>query len=68
MRATLARAGAAPSHVVDTTVWLPDVNDAAAMERAYRETFPATPPARIVVGSRLVAKDARVEIAMTAML
>ena len=68
MRDTLARAGAEPAHVVDTTVWLPDVADFAAMDRAYREMFPATPPARIAVGSGLVAKDARVEIAMTAIV
>lgn len=65
-RAALARAGATPADVVETTVYLPDLAHAAAMDAAYRETFAAAPPARVTVGAGLVAKDARVEIAMTA--
>lgn len=64
-RAALDRAGAAPSDVVDVTVWLPSLADVDAMETAYREMFPK-PPARVVIGAGLVAPGARVEIAMTA--
>ncbi|MEX2271964.1 MAG: RidA family protein [Vicinamibacterales bacterium] len=67
-RAALARAGASPRDVVDCTVWLPDLANFAAMNGAYREVFTEAPPARATVGAGLAAKDALVEIAMTAML
>ncbi|MDQ3069113.1 MAG: RidA family protein [Acidobacteriota bacterium] len=65
LRATLERAGASVADVVETTVWLPDLADFAAMNAAYREVFTDAPPARATVGAPLVAKDARVEIALT---
>ena len=65
-RAALKRAGATPADVVEATVWLPDLSHAAAMNSSYRQVFPDAPPARVTVGAGLVAKDALVEIAVTA--
>lgn len=67
-RAALARAGATPADVVETTVYLPDIGQASAMDAAYRETFRSAPPARVTIGAGLVAKDARIEISMSAVL
>lgn len=67
-RAAFARAGASPRDVVECTVWMPDLANFAAMNGAYRELFSEAPPARATVGAGLVAKDALVEIAMTAIL
>ena len=67
-RAALDRAGAKPADVVESTIWLPDLAHFAAMNSAYREMFSAAPPARATIGAGLVAKEARVEIAMTAIL
>ncbi len=67
-RAALARAGATPADVAEATVWMPDLTHFAAMNSAYREVFADAPPARATVGAGLVAKDALVEIAMTAVL
>jgi aminoacrylate peracid reductase len=67
-RAALARAGASPRDVAECTVWLPDLTNFAAMNAAYREVFADAPPARATVGAGLVAKDALVEIAMTAVI
>ncbi|HUF24162.1 MAG TPA: Rid family hydrolase [Vicinamibacterales bacterium] len=65
-RAALARAGVSPADVVETTVWLPDLAHLAAVDRAYGEMFAGEAPARVTAGAGLVAKDALVEIAMTA--
>ena len=65
-RAALKRAGVTPADVVEATVWLPDLGHAAAMNSSYRQVFPDAPPARVTVGAGLVAKDALVEIAVTA--
>jgi 2-iminobutanoate/2-iminopropanoate deaminase len=65
-RAVLARAGVSPADVVETTAWLPDLAHLAAVNQAYREMFAGQAPSRVIVGAGLVAKDALVEIAMTA--
>ncbi len=67
-RAALARAGATPKDVVECTVWLPDLSHFAAMNASYKQIFTDAPPARVTVGAGLVARDALVEIAMTAIL
>jgi enamine deaminase RidA (YjgF/YER057c/UK114 family) len=54
--------------VAEAIVYLPDLSHFAAMNSAYRLVFPEAPPARATVGAGLVAKDACVEIAMTAVL
>ena len=68
LRAALARAGATPADVAEATVWMPDLSHFAAMNAVYREMFTDAPPARATVGAGLVAKDALVEIATTAIL
>lgn len=65
-RAVLARAGVSPADVVETTVWVPDLAHLAAVDQAYGEMFAGEAPSRVTVGAGLVAKDALVEIAMTA--
>lgn len=49
----LEAAGSSLSHVVKTTVHLADLADFADFDAAYREVFPATPPARTTVQSGL---------------
>ena len=69
LRTALARAGAKPDDVVEATVWLPNLAHFASMNSVYRDMFKNTPPpARATVGAALVAKEAHVEIAMTAIL
>jgi 2-iminobutanoate/2-iminopropanoate deaminase len=64
---TLADAGYAWSDVVDAVVYLPRLEDFAAMNGAYREPFGAGPlPARATAQAGLVAPDGLVEIMMTA--
>jgi len=59
--AALALAGATLDDVAKTTVWLADRGDFAEFNRAYARHFPAAPPARTTVESRLMI-DIRVEI------
>lgn len=56
LRAVLALAGADLSHVVKTTVFLTDMADFAEFNEAYREFFPADPPARSTVGVAALAR------------
>ena len=67
-RAALTRAGASAKDVVECTVWLPDLGHFAAMNASYKQMFADAPPARVTVGAGLVARDALVEIAMTAII
>jgi 2-iminobutanoate/2-iminopropanoate deaminase len=63
---TLKAAGFEWSDVVDAVVYLPNLEEFAAMNAAYREVFPNTFPARATVGAGLVSPDGLVEIMMTA--
>jgi enamine deaminase RidA (YjgF/YER057c/UK114 family) len=64
---TLADAGYAWSDVVDAVVYLPRLEDFAAMNGAYREPFATGGlPARATIQAGLVAPDGLVEIMMTA--
>lgn len=63
---TLKAAGFDWGHVVDGVVYLTDPKDFAAMNAAWREVFPASPPARATVRTGLVAPDGVVEIMLTA--
>ncbi len=56
LRAALALAGADLSHVVKVTVFLTDMADFAEFNEAYREFFPADPPARSTVGVVALAR------------
>lgn len=66
LRAGLEAAGSSPADVVDALVYLPDVQDFAAMNEAYRPFFGRDFPARATVGAGLLAADGLVEIMMTA--
>jgi 2-iminobutanoate/2-iminopropanoate deaminase len=58
----LSLAGLAPADVVDTTVYLPRLSDAAAVDEVYGGFFETEPPARTVVGAKLIARTGLVEI------
>lgn len=63
---TLSAQGLTFANVVDTTVYLTDLSQFAAMNAVYREFFPTAPPARATVGTGLVSRNALVELVMTA--
>jgi 2-iminobutanoate/2-iminopropanoate deaminase len=63
---TLSSAGLSFGDVVDSTVYLTRLSQFAAMNTVYREFFPSAPPARATVGTKLVSRNATVEIMMTA--
>ena len=65
--AVLAAAGFTPADVVQSIVFLADLNDYATVNQIYGEFFPDAPPARAAVEVARLPKDARVEIMMTAM-
>ena len=65
--AVLAAAGLTPADVVQSIVFLADMDDYAAVNRIYGEFFPDPPPARAAVEVARLPKDAKVEIIMTAM-
>ncbi len=63
---TLTSAGMTFADVADSAVYLTDLTQFAAINGVYREFFPSAPPARATVGTRLVSRNAVVEIMMTA--
>lgn len=63
---TLSAAGLSFADVADSTVYLTDLTQFGAMNGVYRESFPSAPPARATIGTRLVSRNALVEILMTA--
>ncbi len=58
----LAAAGARFDDVVKTTIFLVDMNDFAAVNAVYAESFGAVPPARSTVAVAGLPKGGRVEI------
>ena len=68
VRAVLQAAGSDLGGVVKTTVFLKDMNDFAAMNAAYAESFPDSPPARSTVEVARLPRDARVEIEAVAIV
>ena len=58
----LTRADLTMADVVRITVWLRDLNDFDAMNRAYRKRFPAPQPARVTVQAAGLLFGAAVEI------
>jgi 2-iminobutanoate/2-iminopropanoate deaminase len=66
LKQTLALAGASFADVVDSTVYLPNVHDAAKVDAVFNEIFPTAPPARTLAGAKLSTRDAAVEILITA--
>jgi 2-iminobutanoate/2-iminopropanoate deaminase len=61
VKAALALAGASLDQVVKTTVWLEDARDFGAFNTVYATYFPAEPPARTTVESRLMI-DIKIEV------
>ena len=66
IKRTLDGVGLSFSHVVENTVYLSDVWQQKQVDGVSREMFPQDPPARTVVGARLVARTGLVEMMMTA--
>jgi len=66
IRAVLSAAGFSPTDVVQAQVFLADLNDYAAMNSIYAETFGVAPPARAAMQVARLPKDARIEIMVTA--
>ena len=62
MKAILEEAGTSMANVVNTTVFLADMNDFAAMNEVYAEFFAAPFPARSAVAVKTLPKGALVEI------
>ncbi len=66
--AVLAAANATFAHVVKTTIFLVDMNDFAAVNAIYGESFPVDAPARSTVAVAALPKGSRVEIEVVAAL
>jgi 2-iminobutanoate/2-iminopropanoate deaminase len=64
--AVLRAAGTDYVNVVQTTVYLADMNDFKAMNEVYAEFFKTNPPARATVQVARLPRDARIEIACVA--
>lgn len=63
---TLSEAGFTWNHVVESTVFLRNVSDFAAMNEAYRSLVPQPYPARATIEAGLVNANGLVEIMMVA--
>lgn len=63
---TLTQAGLTFGDVADSTVYLTDLDKFATMNGVYKESFKEAPPARATIGTKLVSRNALVEILMTA--
>jgi len=66
IEAVLKAAGYSARDVVQAQVFLADMNDFAAMNAIYAETFKSEPPARATVQVARLPRDARIEIACVA--
>lgn len=62
----LAAAGLTHADIVSSRVYLPAVSSFAAMNAAYRDYFPAAPPARATAQTALAGPQYDVEITFTA--
>lgn len=62
LEAILREAGSGLGRVVKTTIYLTDITDFAAVNRAYAEYFHSAPPARATVQVAALPLNARVEI------
>jgi 2-iminobutanoate/2-iminopropanoate deaminase len=66
IRRTLDAAGLSFPHVVDNTIYLPDLSQQKPVEEILHEVFPSDPPTRTAVGAQLVARTGLIEMMMTA--
>ena len=62
LKAVLAEAGAEPTDVLKTTVFLADIDDFDEMNAAYADFFDSEPPARSAVQAGALPKGVAVEI------
>ena len=62
MKLVLEAAGSSLSHVLKTTVFVLDLNDAAMINEVYGKYFPHDPPARSTVQVARLPRDVRIEI------
>lgn len=58
----LSDIGLGMDSIIKNTIWLTNVEDFAAFNKAYAEYFPENPPARATVRSDLLIPGARIEI------
>jgi enamine deaminase RidA (YjgF/YER057c/UK114 family) len=65
IRRTLDSVGLSFSHVADNLVYVADIWQQRRVEDATRETFAVDPPARTIVGAKLVTRAGLVEMMMT---
>ena len=68
LKHVLEAAGAGLDRVVNTTVFIKDMNDIAALNAVYAELFGDTKPARSCVEVARLPKDVKVEIEAVAAL
>ena len=66
LNAVLEEAGFSLNDVVQTQVFLSDLNHYSAMNAVYAKYFTESPPARAVVEAARIPRDALVEIMMVA--
>ncbi len=66
LKALLQASGLTMANVVQTTVYMKDINDFAKMNTVYGTYFPQTPPARATVEVARLPRDAAIEIALIA--
>lgn len=66
VKRTLDAAGRSLADVVDNTVYVTDLWQRKPVDAVYREFFPHDPPARTMVGTRLVTRAGLIEMMMTA--
>lgn len=66
IKAVLSAAGSSLEEVVQATVYLADMAEFPAMNEVYARYFPTSPPARATVAVATLPRNARVEIAVTA--
>src|SRR6266404_5044712 len=58
IKGILDAAGGTPHHIINTPVFLKDMNDVPAMNEVYARYFPPAPPARSIVQVSRPPKDA----------
>ena len=68
LAAVLEAAGSSFAAVVQTSVYLADMGDFAAMNEVYGRFFETAPPARATVQAARLPRDARVEIDVIALV
>jgi 2-iminobutanoate/2-iminopropanoate deaminase len=68
LRAVLSSAGAKPTDVIKTTVFLASMDDFGAMNEIYAGFFAEEPPARSTVAAKTLPKNALFEIEAIAQL